>query len=249
MSFGTFSFLDLLSSDNEPEIDDLLELLNRPDPPPTTGQGASANPPPQIAIAVLASAPRVQADDAHPSGESSGQTTPRSDNEMIGPDGGVRDDVEPDDWSEWLRRERPGPTWTTWGDGIYDSRLRRTQGKRQLEGTTVRHCVSKINWVLRRGECRFKVGLASSLSTRWHFYRTDNTKWQPSKLWLLATVETRCGAAFLEAALILYFDHVENGNENRKNCDKGGEGVVWASRKYDAHHVYLATGPFSECAA
>ena len=84
--------------------------------------------------------------------------------------------------------------------------------------------------------------ILSSEGTRWEMYK-QSTSWRPSHLFIIAEVQGREAAGYLEAALIalLYdLDLPIEYNINLKRCDIGGTGPRTAEFRYDKYFVYLA---------
>ena len=135
--------------------------------------------------------------------------------------------------------------WPTWGKGVFDARESRRDGRRSCEGRVLQHCMTECDKIMKVKSI-IKIGLLSNISNRWAMYvDAPPGRWQPKVLFLLATVDGRSAAAFLEAALINHVAAKYSGfSLNKIRGDRGGEGPPPRPESLFApHSVYAAACP------
>ena len=135
--------------------------------------------------------------------------------------------------------------WPAWGDGICDVREFRRDGRRSTEGRDLKHCMTECDKIVKVN-CVLKIGMYQNISHRWGMYVGDivDGRWQPNILFLLATVDGRSAAAFLDAAMINYIGgNYMDSSINRLRGDRGGEGPPRPESRFAPHSVYAAVSP------
>ena len=136
--------------------------------------------------------------------------------------------------------------WELWDSGVIDTCICRIIKANEKEGTIYRRAVGDSKNIIKQSRsCEFKVGIASVVSTRWRFYQAPDSDWRPSHMFVLAAVNNRSGACFLEAGIIHALELWEckdfpHNNLNKARQDTGGGGARWDSSEFAPHYVYLA---------
>ena len=153
-----------------------------------------------------------------------------------------------DNWMTYKVHMHKDNDWWCWDEGIVDLRLLSLLQDNASEGTQYRAALRRCMWVVRRRPCKFKVGMASNLGTRWEYYKED-TAWKPSHLFIILRVDGRVAAGFVESALISQLTSsnlpaCDNMNFNRG--DHGGTGPIRPDLVNAPHWIYLAVRPTCE---
>ena len=158
-----------------------------------------------------------------------------------------------EDWRTYEVRAsfRQGEDFFNLPPGIINMELRHCvrelRRPSRCEGRIYRLALADINWILRRGTCEFKIGLAQFLGSRWLQYQEDENTWTPHWLCKLCATPDRVSAGFMESGLIfatecLDIDH-PRFNINYRNKDRGGTGPRSEVTMRYPHYIYLAVKP------
>ena len=152
---------------------------------------------------------------------------------------GEQGDPVEDAWQQYRIRPKR-ELWPTWGTGICDVR----DGRRACEGRMLGYCMSQVAKIMKV-ECFIKIGLCHSVSNRWLMYmEAPIGEWQPTVMFLVATLDGRSGAGMLEASLILHIEEkYGEASINRVRGDLGGEGPRRSERRHSPHSVYVVARP------
>ena len=150
--------------------------------------------------------------------------------------------------TKWKRHEvKSNPSvqslWPKQNNGIMDLVWQRTDGRRTSEGRKLEHCINCLHRLCSdERPHEFKIGMASDVLLRYHYYRRPESKWKPNLLFLVERPGNREAASFLEAALINYVAHAEISGKcvNIARRDKGGEGPQKESLAMSPYYIYLA---------
>ena len=144
--------------------------------------------------------------------------------------------------------------WEYWMNGVADYISIRVVKNNQKEGTILRQAQQDCKDIISQSAgCQFKVGVATSVLTRWRYYRGRESKWVPTLLFVITAVDNRSGACFLEAGIILALELWAESQHrtwphkcmNTERKDTGGGGARWAETELSPHYVYLAVRPLS----
>ena len=132
--------------------------------------------------------------------------------------------------------------WPTWREGIIN--LNRTRKRIPVkEGNIWRQAVKDCVQILSKATCEYKAGIATSVSKRWAYYKTAESNWTPTHLFVLTGVEGRSGAAYFESGIIAVLECLYKYDElsiNLRGKDYGGGGAKWESTEDAIHFVYFA---------
>ena len=156
----------------------------------------------------------------------------------------LKDDYSADDCDNWKIFEvrlNKYYEWHALPSGIFDLRLGRTM--RTSEGVKLMQAYVACMQFLRQQDADFKIGMASSLATRWLMYKQPDNKWNPSHLGILMEIQGRVAAGMAESALIAMISSTDMPalyNINWKNGDKGGTGPRDDDLLYSTYYVYVA---------
>jgi len=147
-------------------------------------------------------------------------------------------------WKKYQVRLQRDEEWWNVERGIVDLRLWYMDKPTQSEGIKLDNVRARMNRVLRKRQCFFKVGIGHDLATRWELYQVDN-HWKPTHLFILMYVGSSESAGYVEPCFItenLCRDSPANHNMNFKRCDRGGTGP----RRPGQYYVYVAVSPATD---
>ena len=115
----------------------------------------------------------------------------------------LKDDDSADGGDNWEFLEVRVNTYYAWHalpSGIFDLRIGCPM--RTSEGLKLRQAYIACMQFLKQQDAYFKIGMASSLATRWLMYKQPDNKWTPSHLGILMEIQGRVAAGMAESAVI-----------------------------------------------
>ena len=134
--------------------------------------------------------------------------------------------------------------WHMWPHGVINTYRSKTRYPVK-EGNVLRQAVTACCRVLGQSRCTYKVGIARGVRTRWEFYQNpdDPHTWIPTHMFVVAAVQGRKAASYLEAGIIAVLETLYEEKElfiNLLRKDYGGGGAQWKATEDSTYFVYLA---------